>query len=704
MTLDTHALIAEGRALSDQLADHARRYHGEDAPTISDAAYDGMVRRLKEIAAACPEVAAEAHVLRAVGYPAKPGFSKINHAVPMLSLANAFTRADLAEFVQSIARELPSESIAFVPELKIDGLSITLQYERGELAYAATRGDGVVGEDVTANARTITDIPQRLPDGAPRTIEIRGEVYMPRDVFIRLNAILAGRGEKTKANPRNAAAGSLRQKDPRVTAERGLRFWAYGWGLWDTGDIATHTEAARYIETLGFRFPRLTAKPIRSLDELMAIHAATEQGREQIAYDIDGIVYKIDDLAQRRRLGAVSTSPRWAIAHKFSAQKAWTVLNGIEIQVGRTGALTPVAQIEPVFVGGVTVSSITLHNADYIQGRGADGDPIRDGKDLRIGDRVQIERAGDVIPKIGDVDIAMRPVGAQPYNFPTHCPSCGSPAQRTLNPRSGRLEAVTRCTGGLVCEAQALERLSHFVSRAGMNIDGLGPEILAGLYADGLLRRPSDLFTLRNRQESGEIALDRRPGFGKTSTRKLIDAIEASRTSALPKVIYALGIPDCGAGTAKRLTARFGTWHAIAEAVQSDDWHATLTQIDDIGDVVAASLRAFLINPVNLEEVTRLMANLQIPAVEATPTHTGLAGHVIVFSGTLVHQDREAAQAQAESLGAKTSNRVTKKTTYLVAGPGAGSKLKDAHALNVEVLDENAWMRIVDQHRSNNSI
>jgi DNA ligase (NAD+) len=697
-------LRAEGRRLAGEISEHAERYHGDDEPIVSDERYDAMVVRLRDIADQDPVVAADATVLRTVGAAPRSGFTKVPHRVPMLSLANAFSAEDLAGFVQTAREAFPGEDVRFVPELKIDGLSINLRYERHRLVCATTRGDGVVGEDVTANALTISDIPHTIPDHAPALIEIRGEVYMTRLQFQAMNAELLAKGEKLKINPRNAAAGSLRQKNPAVTAARGLRFWAYGWGEWEASGVATHTQAADYIESLGFRFARLAKHPVGEIATLLAMHAGTAKNRGDISYDIDGLVYKIDDLSQRLRLGAVSTSPRWAVAHKFTAEQAWTVLTGIEIQVGRTGALTPVAQVQPVFVGGVTVSSITLHNADYIRGLGADGEPIRSGKDLRLGDRVRIERGGDVIPKINDVDLDARPTDASAYVFPQVCPSCGSPAEREINPRSGRHEAVIRCTGGLVCQAQALERLDHFVSRAGMNIDGLGSGILEGLYADGLVRRPSDLYGLRSRQERGEIALHSRPGSGATSTRKLLDAIDASRTSPLPKVIFALGIPDCGAGTAKRLTARFGSWPAIAEAATGDAWLEALTQIDDIGVVVATSLHGFLTNPVNIDELDRLMMHLAIPSTVMTPKHDGLTGKTIVFSGTLVHATRESAQAEAEQLGANVSNRVTKKTTYLVAGPGAGTKLKDAQKLSVPVLDEDAWMRIVQEIRDTRPI
>lgn len=689
----------EAHRLATEIAEHDARYHGSDEPIISDAEYDALKLRLRAIARAAPSAVKDITVLDQVGAPPKAGFAKVTHAQPMLSLANAFTADDVRGFVADIERELAGATVAYAAELKIDGLSISLRYENRRLVQAATRGDGEVGEDVTANARTIADIPQILPENAPALIEVRGEIYMTREAFTALNARLAAQGKKLLVNLRNAAAGSLRQKDAQVTADRELRFWAYGWGEWDKAGVHTHTEAADRLEALGFRVPRLARRPVTDAEALIGMHDAIRRERGELPYDIDGMVYKIDDLAQRRRLGTTSIGPRWAIAHKFPAEQAWTTLDAIEVQVGRTGALTPVAHVAPVFVGGVTVARITLHNADYIQGRDSDGQPIRDGRDLRVGDRVRIERAGDVIPKISDVDLSARPSQAQAYTFPTHCPSCGSPAERIMNPRTERYEAVTRCTGGLVCEAQALERLTHFVSRAGMNIDGLGAEILQDLYADGLVRRPSDLYRLRRRQESGEIALTTRAGFGVQSVRRLLDAIDASRTSPLQKIIFALGIPVCGEGTAKRLVAHFGSWPAITAAIQGEAWLQDLTRIDDIGVVVATSLRSFFTSPVNVEELDRLIPELTPPETAPKPADGGLTGKTVVFTGTLTRFTRESAALEAESLGAKVSDSVSKKTSFLVAGPGAGGKLKKAQDLAIPVLDEDAWMRMLNEIR-----
>ena len=688
----------EADSLSGEIAEHNVRYHVEDRPTVDDATYDALRRRLEAIHARFPAVQAGAEVLAQVGARPSSLFAKVRHTVPMLSLANAFTDEDVVGFEEGVRRFLglpAGAAISYTAEPKIDGLSLALRYEGGELVCAATRGDGTVGEDVTANARSVRDIPTRLRD-APAVIEIRGEVYMTKDAFNALNAQVVAAGREPFANPRNAAAGSLRQKDPRVTAARPLMFWAYGWGEWELGDIASHSAALAALHRFGLPVNPLIRSGLIGAQALSAYHAGIGANRARIPYDIDGVVYKVDDLAHRRRLGSLSRTPRWATAHKFPAEQAWTELRDIEIQVGRTGALTPVGKLVPVGVGGVVVSSVTLHNADYIDGRDADGAPIREGKDLRIGDRVRVERAGDVIPKISDVDLDARRPDSRPYQFPAVCPRCGSEVVRETNPKTGKLDAVTRCTGGLICETQALERLIHFVSRAGMNIDGVGDETLEGFFADGLVRRPSDLFTLRGRQETGAINLVAREGFGAQSVRKLLGAIDAARTPPMQKFLFALGIRQCGEGTSKRLAERFRSVEAVITAATGPDARATLTAVEDIGPIVSAAIETFFQEPRNRDEVERLLSEVhpEPPAAKAQGTGS-LEGMTVVFTGSLETMTREEAEAQAEALGAKTSGSVSKKTSLLVAGPGAGSKLKKAEEAGVRVIDEAGWNRMV---------
>ncbi|MBF9059405.1 NAD-dependent DNA ligase LigA, partial [Rhodobacterales bacterium HKCCSP123] len=558
--------LAELAALLDEAN---RAYYQDDAPTLEDAAYDALKRELAAIEARFPELRRPDSPTGQVGAAPAEGFSKITHAEPMLSLANAFDDGDVTDFVAGIRRYLglaPDAPLAFTAEPKIDGLSLSLRYEGGRLVSAATRGDGQVGENVTANARTIDDIPLVL-EGAPEVLEVRGEVYMSHVDFAALNERQAAAGAKTFANPRNAAAGSLRQLDAEVTRARPLRFYAYSWGQLSAPLADTQMGAIRRLGALGFVTNHLTRR-CDTLEEMLDHYAAIEAGRATLGYDIDGVVYKVDDLLLQARLGLRSTTPRWAIAHKFPAELAWTRLEAIDIQVGRTGALSPVARLTPVTVGGVVVSNATLHNEDYIAGRDANGAPIRPdengiGKDIRVGDWVQVYRAGDVIPKLADVDLSKRPADATPFAFPTTCPECGSEAIREEG------DAVRRCTGGLICPAQAVEKLKHFVSRAAFDIEGLGAKQVEAFHADGWIREPADIFTLEDRYGSGLQQLRNREGWGEKSARNLFDAIAERRRIGLGRVIFALGIRHVGEVAANDLARHFGSWPALADTVDA---------------------------------------------------------------------------------------------------------------------------------------
>ncbi|MEZ5886441.1 MAG: NAD-dependent DNA ligase LigA [Paracoccaceae bacterium] len=692
---------AEARADWARIAEEVRRanraYHAEDAPEISDAAYDALKARLRAIETLFPDLAAESPTAE-VGAAPSGTFAKVTHAVRMLSLENAFSEEDAADFVERVRSFLnlgAETELAVTAEPKIDGLSLSLRYERGRLVQAATRGDGAVGENVTENARTIADIPERLA-GAPDLLEVRGEVYMSHADFAALNARQAAAGDKTFANPRNAAAGSLRQLDAEITAARPLRFFAYSWGALSQPLANSQMGAVERLAALGFQTNPRT-RLCRSLAEMIATYREIEQARATLGYDIDGVVYKVDDLALQARLGFRSTTPRWAIAHKFPAELAWTRLEAIDIQVGRTGALSPVARLKPVTVGGVVVSNATLHNEDYIAGRDAKGNQIRDGKDIRLGDWVQVYRAGDVIPKIADVDLSQRPEGAEPYVFPHRCPECGSDAVREEG------DAVRRCTGGLICPAQAVEKLKHFVSRGAFDIEGLGAKQIEMFFADNQLpiREPADIFTLAARDAANLTKLKNRDGFGERSAANLFAAIEERRTIPLNRVIFALGIRHVGESAANLLARNYGTWEAFEAAMtrarigEGTEWQA-LTAIDGVGDVLAASVVNAFHQDAERASIDRLVAQLKIeeaarPVTEGSP----VAGKTVVFTGTLEKMTRAEAKARAEALGAKVAGSVSAKTDLLVAGPGAGSKAKEAERLGIETIDEEAWLRLI---------
>jgi DNA ligase (NAD+) len=614
----------------------------------------------------------------------------------MYSLANAFDADEVADFVRSVRAFLglaAAEPLAFTAEPKIDGLSLSLRYEGGALVGAATRGDGEVGENVTANALTVNDIPDRLI-GAPDVLEVRGEVYMTHGDFEALNARQAETGGKTFANPRNAAAGSLRQLDPAITRSRPLRFFAYAWGETSEPLAATQFDAIVRLETLGFRTNSLTGR-CASLDEMLALYAEIEAQRALLGYDIDGVVYKVDDLALQGRLGYRSTTPRWAIAHKFPAETAWTRLEAIDIQVGRTGALSPVARLTPVTVGGVVVANATLHNEDYIAGRDAKGGLIRDGQDIRLGDWVKVYRAGDVIPKIADVDLSRRPQGSVPYEFPKICPVCGSDAIREEG------DSVRRCSGGLICAAQAVEKLKHFVSRAAFDIEGLGTKQVEALYADGWIKEPADIFDLEENFGSGVRRLANREGWGEKSANNLFQAIRNSREIPLNRLIYALGIRHIGEAASMLLARHYGSWETFYSAIRDAEdrgsaaW-ADLLDVDGIGEVMAEALVTAFAQEAERASIERLVARLDVKDVGApAATDSALAGRTIVFTGTLERMSRAEAKARAEALGAKVSGSVSAKTDLVVAGPGAGSKAKKAADLGIETVDEEGWLRLV---------
>ena len=681
---------AELAALAAEIAKHDRAYHEQDAPLISDAEYDALRQRNEAIEARFPDLIREDSPSRRVGAGPAEKFGKLRHAVPMLSLSNGFSEEDARDFVGRIRRFLDlheDEAVDITAEPKIDGLSISLRYENRKLVQAATRGDGYEGENVTANVMTIHDVPKRLQVGAPDLIEVRGEIYMSHKDFAALNEKQIQAGEKIFANPRNAAAGSLRQLDSAITASRPLRFFAYAWGEAPELPAKTQMGVIEAFKSWGLPTNPLT-KVCHSVEELLAQYRLIESERADLGYDIDGVVYKVNRLDWQQRLGFVSRSPRWGLAHKFSAEKATTVLEKIDIQVGRTGALTPVARLKPVTVGGVVVTNATLHNEDEIA-----------RKDIREGDTVIVQRAGDVIPQILGFVPEKRPAHARPYHFPQECPVCRSHAVREERV-SGKVDAVRRCTGGLICAAQRVERLKHFASRNAFDIEGLGDKIIEEFYADGLIAWPHDVFTLGERDKKNLKRLKNREGWGEASVRKLFDAIDARRSIGLDRFIFALGIRHVGETTARALARAYGTADHFREqmvaagCMEGDAWNE-LNAIDGIGDIVAEAVVQFFGEPHNRDVVDELLKHVTVTELEARSTTSPVAGKTVVFTGALERMTREEAKAMAERLGAKVSGSVSKKTDLLVAGPGAGSKLKDAEKYGVEVIDENTWFERV---------
>jgi DNA ligase (NAD+) len=684
--LEAHA---EHRALAEKIIRWDQAYHGADAPEVTDDVYDAARRRLLALEARFPELAAKSPVSRSVGAAPSEGFKTVRHRLPMLSLDNAFSSEDVFEFDAKVRRFLglgAGQELAYVAEPKIDGLSINLRFERGELVQAATRGDGAEGEDVTANLLTLpeSELPRRLNPPFPELIEIRGEVYMAKADFLALNQRQEAAGDKVFANPRNAAAGSLRQLDAKVTAGRPLSLFAYAMGEASEPVAASHWGYLERLKTWGFKVNPL-ARHCPDVAGLLACFGELGARRAELPYDIDGIVYKVDDIELQRRLGMVSRSPRWAIAHKFPAEQATTRLEAIEIQVGRTGALTPVARLVPVNVGGVVVSNATLHNEDEIARKG-----------VRIGDTVIVQRAGDVIPQIVGV-VADTPRGAEDFLFPDHCPVCGAQAVRPEG------EVIRRCTGGLTCAAQAKERLKHFVSRNAFDIEGLGDKNIEFLWDKELVRSPADIFRLEEANRASLSKLENYEGWGKRSTEKLFDSIRTRATIGLERFIFALGIRQVGEATAKRLARHYGSLERWRDAMRdgTEEALAELTSIEDIGPAVAGDIRDFFAESHNTEALDNLVGAMAAlggridDARQVEAASSPVTGKAVVFTGTLTAMTRPEAKARAEALGAKVVGSVSKKTDYVVVGADAGSKAAEAARLGVAILTEQEWLALI---------
>ncbi len=766
--------VEELERLADEMAGHDLRYYQDDAPTITDAEYDALKRRNLDIEARFPQHVRENSPSLKVGAARSAQFSPVEHGVPMLSLDNAFSNDEATEFDARIRRFLrigADEPVFYTAEPKIDGLSASIRYEKGVLVQGATRGDGRVGEDVTANLKTIADIPHRLKgSGWPDVIEIRGEVYVELEAFAAFNRAAEEAGSRTYANPRNFAAGSLRQIDPKISATRPLRFFGYAWGLASEPFAAGQWEALEKLEEWGFVTTAPPAQKVEGAQGLLDVYAHFETLRPQLPFDIDGVVYKVDDLERQRRLGFVSRSPRWAIARKFPAQRAKTILEAIDIQVGRTGAHTPVARLKPVTVGGVSVTNATLHNADEIA-----------RLDVRLGDTVVLQRAGDVIPQIVEVDVEARPDGAAPYEFPHVC-ECPLKTALTQEINANGVESVVRrCTGEFACPFQRVEHLRHFVSRRAFDIEGLGEKQLQAFFEEGWINEPADIFRLA-RDEEKLAALRERDGYGETSVKNLVAGIDARRTIGLDRMIYGLGARDIGETTSTvlarhfdqfadlqaaseaaakglpgatylelstaagvgpkaldllveagragvpadpwpqsedlelkigqvvpkltkparaALAQRYGTWDAFAEGLAEaakgapGEDYLHLAAVDGVGPVAAQSLARFFAEEHNRQKVENLLAQLDVQAVAKPKTDTAVAGKTVVFTGALEKMTRDEAKAQAEALGAKVASSVSKKTHLVVAGPGAGSKLKTAQDLGIQVMTEDEWLALV---------
>ncbi len=682
----------EHARLGEEIAAHDRRYYTDDAPSVSDAEYDALRQRYEALEAAFPGLATPESLTQKVGTAPSEKFAKVRHRVPMLSLGNIFAEEEVAEFAARVRRFLglgEDALLAITAEPKIDGLSCSLRFERGALVQAATRGDGYEGEDVTANVRTIGEIPHHLKGHPPDILEVRGEVYMTHADFTALNARQKDAGKTPFANPRNSAAGSLRQLDPAITASRPLHFFAYAWGEVSTLPASTQMGMIAAFKNYGLPVNRLMVL-CQTADELIAQYRDIEQQRASLGYDIDGVVYKVDDLALQNRLGFVSRAPRWATAHKFPAEKATTVLRAIEINVGRTGALTPLAKLDPVTVGGVVVSNATLHNEDEIA-----------RKDIRIGDTVMVQRAGDVIPQILGPILDKRPKDSKPYVFPEICPTCGSAAVREIDSKTGEPEAVRRCTGALICPAQAVERLKHFASRNAFDIEGLGDERIEQFFREGLIRTAPDIFTLPERERRGEIDLKGREGFGELSVKNLFNAIEARRELPLNRFIFALGIRHVGETNARRLARHFESFEALREtaraATDGSEARAEINNIEGIGEVVAEAVADFFVEKHNEDVLDALLQQVTPVPMEAVTSSSPVAGKTIVFTGSLERMTRDEAKAMAERLGAKVAASVSKKTDLVVAGPGAGSKLAKAAELGVKTISEEDWLKLAGQ-------
>ena len=702
---------AELARLAKEIAEHDRRYYQDDAPSISDAEYDALRQRNDALEKRFPELIRHDSPSMRVGAKPAERFEKVRHARPMLSLDNAFTDEDVRDFLARLRRFLSfpeTEDLLIVAEPKIDGLSCSLRYERGELVLGATRGDGQEGENVTANVRTIGDVPKKFHGrNPPAVFEVRGEVYMSHADFAAMNRRQEKAGEKIFANPRNAAAGSLRQLDSAVTARRPLRFFAYHWGEASELPGSTHWDVLQALKGWGFPVNPLTRR-CRTIEEALAFYEQVQHGRADLGYDIDGVVYKVDRLDLQNRLGFVSRSPRWAIAHKFPAEQAESVVESIAVYVGRTGALTPVAHIKPVTVGGVVVQNVSMHNEDEVA-----------RKDVRVGDTVVVQRAGDVIPQLVHVVLERRPAGTKPYKMPDRCPICGSHAVREINPKTGEPESARRCVNALSCPAQVVERLYHFVSRNAFDVEGLGGEFIQLLHEAGLVKEPADLFTLkdhpaafhavlnkhfaaiseRNAEKRGKAGAAKKAKEQKTEYllgTKLLAAIEARRVISLDRFILSLSIPHVGETTARLLARNFHSAKAFLAAMESEHAVEDLDAIEGIGDVMARAIKDFFDEEHTRQAIARLLRHIEVtdvagPAVNGSP----VAGQTIVFTGTLEKMSRNEAKARAESLGAKVAGSVSKKTDIVVAGPGAGSKLAAAQKLNLKIITEDEWLALI---------
>ena len=692
---------SEYARLAAEIAEHDRRYYQDDAPIVSDAEYDRLRQRYAAIEARFPQLRTIESLTQRVGAAPAARFAKVRHAVPMLSLDNAFAEQDVIDFVGRIRRFLrlaDDEPVAFSAEPKIDGLSMSLRYEDGALVTGATRGDGFEGEDVTANVKTLEDVPKKLKGrGVPAVCEVRGEIYMTKAAFLELNRKQAKAGKQLYVNPRNTAAGSLRQLDPTITASRPLGFFAYAWGQMSEMPAKTQSGMIKWFESCGFKTNPLT-KVCHSVEELLAFHREIETQRSHLDYDIDGVVYKVDRLDWQERLVFVSRSPRWAIAHKFPAERAITMLKDIEIQVGRTGTLTPVAKLEPVTVGGVVVQNATLHNEDYIKGIGGKGEPLRDGRDIRIGDTVIVQRAGDVIPQVVDVVLDKRPKDAEPYPFPKKCPCPLHTDVVREETATGEEGARGRCTGEFACPYQKIEHLKLFVSRRAFDIDGFGEKQIEFFFEQGWVKEPADIFELPKRNK--QIKLEEQEGYGETSVRNLFAAIEQRREIALERFIFSLGIRHVGETTALALARGYGSWKAFHDACVKvakgdEEAAAEMDALDQIGETVIEAIQAYFGESHNRRIVERLIQQVKILDAEKPKVDSAVAGKTVVFTGTLEKMTRDEAKASAERLGAKVSGSVSKKTDYLVAGPGAGSKLAEANKLGVKVLTEDEWVKLI---------
>jgi DNA ligase (NAD+) len=679
--------------LAKEIAEHDRRYYQDDAPTISDAEYDALRRRNNEIEAAFPELIRADSPSQRVGAKPAERFPKVRHSRPMLSLDNAFTSEDVRDFVARIHRFLglsPDEEVALIAEPKIDGMSLSLRYEKGELVLGATRGDGFEGENITANVRTIGDIPKKFGGRKPPDVfEVRGEIYMKQADFIALNKRQEKAGAKIFANPRNSAAGSVRMLDPAVTAQRPLRFFAYHWAEVSELPGKTHWEVLQALKDWGFPLNPLS-KRFKSVDDCLKYYEDIQHKRASLGYDIDGVVYKVDRLDWQNRLGFVSRSPRWAIAHKFPAEQGESIVEKIAVYVGRTGQLTPVAHIKPLTVGGVVVQNIGMHNEDEVA-----------RKDVREGDTVVVQRAGDVIPQLVRVVLEQRPEGTTAFKMPRKCPVCGSKAEREINPKTGEEEAARRCINKLSCPAQVVERIYHFAARHAFDIEGLGYMTVQEFFEDGMLKEPADIFRLEERYLKGAQAIANREGWGDQSAAKLFAAIRARRKIPLDRFLLSLGVPHVGESTAKLLARHFHSLDGFLASMSSENAVEELDSIEGIGDVMAEAIANFFTEKHNRQAIDHLVGQLdEVTDVAVHTSKSAVTGKTIVFTGSLEKMTRSEAKARAESLGAKVAGSVSKKTDLVVAGPGAGSKLTDAQKLGVNVISEDEWLALIQDQQS----